>query len=770
MRFQTGLLLGLFLCGLPIPAQETFSPDRLPPFVHPPVLAPIPDGIKLQVPPELGNRKLARLGLVDVTAAPFHADPTGKRDSTTALQQAIDFARDAQMICFFPHGRYLVSDTLLLRHGIHMRSHRAALMNNRLMPCVLWGAYSIDDQGRPVRPRIVLAPHSAGFDKPAHVKCVIEHQQYEVRKFTVTQNRNGGGPSLMNTMVVNLDIEIAPGNPGAAGMHIRSCEGSAVQNVTIDATHGYAGLLGATGNGGSWANVTIIGGRIGIDMRGWTPPTPTMVGITLLNQTGSAIVHGCRGSLVAVGLRIESRGTGPLIVGEPTWGAFDGSINLIDSQIVFHGESAQSSPTTAIVSAGNVYLNNVYVRGADRIVADALKGQGEDWVRVREFAIGRSVKKKGHSLESPVYIDGSKQAGPWKRVERGAEPPADLQSRHLWDPARVSWQASGAVNVQDAPYFAKGDSFHDDTDALQRAIDEHPIVFLPKGYYRISRTLKLKPHTRLIGVASHLSVIMARDPSKWKRATQQPVPLVETPNDASATTTVAYVGIRIPVEGQRSQQLRSHPLYAIHWQAGSQSLYLSNDVHPLRIFGFRRNKAYEAIRMTAPTVLVSGQGGGQWYNYHTSQFFLPTTATQRAILVRDAPGPLRFYNFEPQGGRGTSVAEFRDARNISLFGCKTECDTTFLQIIDCDRIRVFGHGGIGNAEAGGALYVIKRTPNFVISNIADQVNLGKDKPYYNGHSVHRNIKSYLPLLHVPAPGRSLSVPYSERPVLYRWNE
>ncbi len=50
----------------------------------------------------------------------------------------------------------------------------------------------------------MLAPHSAGFDNPAHVKCVIEHQQYEVRKFTVTPNRNGGGPSLMNTMVVNL--------------------------------------------------------------------------------------------------------------------------------------------------------------------------------------------------------------------------------------------------------------------------------------------------------------------------------------------------------------------------------------------------------------------------------------------------------------------------------------------------------------------------------------------------------------------------------------
>lgn len=51
----------------------------------------------------------------------------------------------------------------------------------------------------------------------------------------------------------------------------------------------------------------------------------------------------------------------------------------------------------------------------------------------------------------------------------------------------------GALNVTEAPYFAKGDGTTDDTAAIQRALDAHPssgaIIYLPNGIYRISDTL-----------------------------------------------------------------------------------------------------------------------------------------------------------------------------------------------------------------------------------------------------------------------------------------
>ena len=67
----------------------------------------------------LGNQWLAARGLVDVTKAPFNVDATGKADATVALQQAIFFAREHQMVVFFPSGTYRVSDTLRCPHGNH---------------------------------------------------------------------------------------------------------------------------------------------------------------------------------------------------------------------------------------------------------------------------------------------------------------------------------------------------------------------------------------------------------------------------------------------------------------------------------------------------------------------------------------------------------------------------------------------------------------------------------------------------------------------------
>ena len=754
---------------LPAMGAETYGPENLPPFVHPPVMKPVPDGIKLDVPEELGNQALARLGFVDVTAAPFRADPTGKRDSTQALQGAIDFARDAQMVCFFARGAYTVSDTLVLRHGIHMRSHRATFIDNLNMPCVLVGSRKGEGMPDYSRPKIVLRERSPGFDDPAKTKSIVEHWLYEVKRFQIDKSKGrGGGASLMNTMFVNIDIVIGRGNPGATGMHICSCEGSAVQDVTIDATHGHTGIEGATGNGGSWANVTVIGGCIGLDMRGWTPPTPTMEGITLVNQSEAAIISACRGPLTAVGLKITSRIPGPAIVGQGRWGPFDAGMSLVDSEIVFDRKALRGRKATAISSERSVYMNNVYVRGADVVVAGVLPGAPRGWTHVKEFALGKvRTPVKGFNLSAPIYIDGKKVRGPYRDVETDVAPPADLQSSHVWSRDFPSWESGGAANVKERPYNAQGDSFADDTQALQRAVNEKEVVFLPKGYYRVTKTLKLKPNTKLIGVAQHLSVIMARDPEGWFGDSADPKPLVETADSKGAETVIAFVGIRFPMEVENSFKGATLPVYALKWSCGRRSIFRSNETAPLRVFGFKRSRMHKQLPMIRPSVLITGNGGGKWYNYHVGQFFTLTTRDQRAILMDGVSEPLHFYNFEPQGGEGTSVAEIRNSKDVSIYGCKTECDTTFLRVADCDHIRIFGHGGIGNASPGGSLYVFERTPNFLIANIADQAQLGPDKPYYGGHSVNRNIKTYYPLLHREASGKEILVPPIERPVLYR---
>lgn len=134
---------------------------------HPTIREPFVDLVDLRVPAELQDQQCAALGLVNVTKGPFHADPTGQRDSTAALQAAVTFARDHQIVCFFPAGTYRLSDTLECVQQLYRRANGRVFGGNRF-PNLLVGSRAGSQ-----RPRLVLAPKSPGFDDPAQPKIFV---------------------------------------------------------------------------------------------------------------------------------------------------------------------------------------------------------------------------------------------------------------------------------------------------------------------------------------------------------------------------------------------------------------------------------------------------------------------------------------------------------------------------------------------------------------------------------------------------------------------
>jgi len=757
--------------------REEYRPDlvrKYLPYLHPTIQEPVGDGLVLDVPSGLGNPEAARWGFLDVTAAPFRADPTGREDSTAALQKAVDFARDRQMVCFFPPGTYRVSDTLTCTQNYYLRAN-GAIVPAPQFPCVLVG--STRDPAR--RAKIFLAPRSPGFGDPARRKFVVHFTNRALPP---------ADPSLpqanisFNQVFCSIDIEIGEGNPGAVGLRMQAAEGSSVQDSTIDATHGFIGMQGAAGSGGSHHGITIVGGRIGIDTHGFPPeftlestgtqPTPTLAGITLVGQTEAALVCKSRGPLVGVGWRIVARGKGPVLRVEKDgpWAPFNGSLALIDSEVVFENPSVEN---TVLATGRSVTLNDVYLKNAGRVF-EGCPARPDGWFHIREMAFPRPPGKvRTYLLEEPVYVDGRRLPGMHLEAAPGEAPPPDLQSRHLWGPRFPSWESPGAANVREPPYGARGDGRADDTAAIQKAIDGNEIVFLPKGIYRLTRPLVLRGKTKLMGAGQHLSLLMARDPEGPLADPERPAPLVDTPDDAGAETVLAFLGIRVFPQ-VRSEATPSETLghYALRWRCGRGSVFRTVAIEPSRLYGFAPlPSGVRTCTLRHPLVRISGNGGGKWYNFFVAGHF-PCSPGYRHLLIEDkGDEPLSFYHLHAQYADSEAQCEMRRARNVDVFGVKTEYHASrFLIARDSRDLRIFGHGGNAKAAPGSAHYLFENVSDFLISNLGDQVWLGKTEPPPKDRvvlAVNRNLEEYFPFVDAPAGAPAIRIPPLERPILYR---
>ena len=84
-----------------------------------------------------------------------------------------------------------------------------------------------------------------------------------------------------------------------------------------------------------------------------------------------------------------------------------------------------------------------------------------------------------------------------------APPPAAIRAL----PDSGSW-----VNVR--TLGAKGDGESDDTEAIRKAIDAHPVLYFPIGYYIVRDTIELKPDTILIAFHPGLTQLDLPDRSR----------------------------------------------------------------------------------------------------------------------------------------------------------------------------------------------------------------------------------------------------------------
>ncbi|MCD8483834.1 MAG: hypothetical protein LR015_15000 [Verrucomicrobia bacterium] len=571
-----------------------------------------------------------------------------------------------------------------------------------------------------------------------------------------------------------IDIEIAENNSGASGLRFPTAETSGVGDVEIRFLgDGHVGFQGPPGGGSASVNITITGGRIGLDTTNQNfeshsfpgnsvgaQPTPVLTGLRLINQTELAVRSQVRGTLVGVGWHIETQRNGPVIQLRHSWygDPFSSSLALIDSTIVYNTDMPFGN--VVVGRQGDVedrnrsfYFDNVYIKNAEAayvahdLPAATFATHPVGWFHVKRLGYERRPRPRdGYDLFERVWLDGQLH-DTWlfkgHALAADQQPPAHLISQHLYAGVFPHFEVPGAVNIRD--HGAVGDAIVDDTEAIRAAIaasaaNGSNVVIIPRGYFKISDTIDLLPQTKLIGINRQWSVITSSQAdgvfggAESRSDYPDGIPMLRTVDSATADTVIAHLRLAVgfPIKTHNGWWSGGGPpnfnqsgaippeeavveVYPLLWRAGGTSLVRECMFNPRNEFNFHFNlyneQTYVGAVFMHPLIRIEGHGGGRWYGFHFHGYY-PFGPEGELIRITDNQSPVHFYHLHAQHNTALNLIRLENARYVSIYGIKTEHHKTLLRSNQSEHVRIFGHGGIATPAPGGQHYYFDNNNDF----------------------------------------------------------
>eukprot|EP00039_Didymoeca_costata_P007512 m.100665 g.100665 ORF g.100665 m.100665 type:complete len:763 (+) comp13718_c0_seq1:63-2351(+) len=702
-------VVAFFACLVTIGVHHSEAQKKLTPL--PLVTKPFMNGISMDSGLDYTMQPMAELGFLDVTKPPFNADSSGKTDSTTRLQQAIDFGRLHYLTVFFPEGDYRVNSTLRCDQPgkMFMTTVGQPYCNNMPEVYPANNMTSIEHCGR-------TAP------------SVLQGSRNGKARIILTKNSKLSGPVVrlhnpineninMNQVLSHLDIVIEEGNEEAQGVYARAAQGTSVQSCTIYAGTAAAGLVGGAGSGGSHIDVTVVGGQVGIDVS-QSQPSPTLTGISLINQTGVALSYGKPGrqTLSVVGLTIV-RGvpsTGPAIYA-------DNPITVVDASI----QQLAGSAEVAIQANDNVFAHNVFVTGYKTLLQGPRQTQTttnpEKWTQI---TLGvQPHAPRGESMpESPIFLNGTMSTENIYKTVEDVQPPANIRTQHIWNSTTFpSFQTEGLCNVKDMG--AKGDGMTDDYASIQSTLNMANCskgVFFPKGYYAVTKTLQLPSNAVIVGASRIYSNIIVHSSVPTYPTEEKPAfPLVQTATGPGSSAII--YGMTFLVWHHYNST------YAFKWQCDTgiwrESHINRVDLNP----GVVGPGAY----YNRPFMIIES-GGGQFYNLYQENWEFQGPKYRHA-LIHNTSKSINIYHGNLEHARGEANLEIDEASGpIKIFGYKGEGNFVQVWVKDSADVFLSGYGGNaspfpsycyypkGYEQYTPTIFRFERVNRFVVANLITQ--------------------------------------------------
>ncbi|HEY0263095.1 MAG TPA: glycosyl hydrolase family 28-related protein [Granulicella sp.] len=585
------LLLGTLLCGAALPCfSASYYPVRLN------------DAKAIYLTPE---------------NFPVHAD--GKTDDTAAIQAAIDKVQEqsSEGIVFIPEGRYLITHTIYVWPGVRVIGYGA----NR--PTFMLGANTPGYQ-KGMGDMFFYAggrPQTNGAGGPA----ARFHPMMPPGEVPPNPAIGDANPGTFYSAMSNVDFEVGEGNPAAVCIRFHVAQHAYLAHIDF---HIGSGLAGINDVGNEAEDLHFYGGRYGIMTRKPSPAWQfTLLDSTFEGQREAAIRENEAGLTlshdvfrnVPTAISIDPGYSDELWVKNSRFENISGPAIIISNEHVRMTE----------INLENIICGHVPVFAQFRESQRNIAGAGTLY-RVKAFSHGLTMADLGAIGEEKTL---------YETAPLSALPPLDPPAiRPL--PAANTW-----VNLQ--TLGVKGDGTTDDTAAIQKAINEHPFLYIPSGRYIVRDTITLRPDSVLIALHPSTTQFDLPDSTPAFQGPDTPKALLEAPKGGNNIV----VGLGLYTNGINSRAV------GILWMAGKDSLM--DDVrflggHGTNLPNGQRVNPYNNTHTADPDIhrrwdsqypslWITNGGGGTFANIWT-----PSTFAQAGMYISDTSTPGYVYELSSE--------------------------------------------------------------------------------------------------------------------------
>jgi len=449
-------------------------------------------------------------------------------------------------------------------------------------------------------------------------------------------------PSTFYSAMSNIDFEIGAGNPAAIAIRFHAAQHAYLSHMDF---HIGSGLAALTQVGNEAEDLHFYGGRYGILTEKPSPAWQfTLIDSVFEGQRESAIrEHEANLTLI----RDTFRNVPTAIDIDPHYSdelwVKDSRFENISAQAVII--SNENSPLTEI-GFENAVLQDVPTFALFRESGKKVSGKGAIY-EVNNFNYGLIVPGEGVMGSIDMRYDAIPLASL----------PAALKPAIPALPPTDAW-----VNVHTLGVM--GDGRTNDTDAIQKAIDTHRVLYFPSGHYVVRDTIMLKPDTVLIGLHPTLTQFDLLDDTAGYQGVGAPKAVIASP--AGGVNIMSGLGVFTGGVNPRA--------VAVLWKSGAESLL--DDVRFLGGHGSGTNPynnnhtADPDLRKRwdgqYPSLWVTEGGGGTFADIWT-----PNTFAQAGFYVSDTKTPGHVYELSTEHHVRNEI-KFDHAENWDINAPQTE--------------------------------------------------------------------------------------------------